>query len=134
MSTTLLDITADGSPLISDGFRVALTSGGAIGISCRVTTGGAALTKADGNPISRLPVLHLTPSNFTDGPTIAATIQEELGGGGSVAIPLEVSAVASDIRYTELSIVAGGPVMYGWLEFFDELSATIGIEVEALEL
>ena len=136
MSTTLLDISADGSPLISDGFRVALTSGGAIGISCRVTTGGAALTRADGNPLTRQPVLHITPSNFTDGPdgTTATDTQAELGGAGSVAIPLERSGTASEVRYTEAAIVASGPVMYGYLEFFEELSATVAIEVEALEL
>ncbi len=91
MSTTLLSTTADGSPLISDGFRVALASGGAIGISCRVTTGGAALTRADGNPLTRQPILHITPSNFVGGAgtgTVAAGTQAEFGGAGSVAIPL----------------------------------------------
>ena len=134
MSTELLSTTADGSPLISDGFRVALTSGGAIGISCRVTTGGAPLTRADGNPLTRQPILHLIPSNFTDGPTSAADIKTQYGGAGAVAIPLELSATASSIRYTELSIVASGPVMYGYLEFFEELSANVTILIEALEL
>ena len=138
MSTTLLSTTADGSPLISDGFRVALTAGGAVGISARITTGGAALTLVGGNPIGAIPLtLILTPSNFTDGAgdgTVAATTQAQFGGAGAVSIPLMVSATASDVRHTEVVTIASGPVMYGFLSFPEQLSADVTIVIEALEL
>lgn len=129
MSTTLLDVSAGSSAGFSNGFRVALTAGGAIGISCRVTTGGADLSA-----FTQTPILHITPSNFTDGPTAEADIRAQLGGAGAVAIPLEVDGTANAVRFTETSLVASGPVMYGYIETPEALSANVGIEVEALEL
>jgi hypothetical protein len=81
--------------------------------------------------------LIITSSNFTDGAgagTVAATTQAQFGGAGSVSIPLEISAVASDVRHTEVVTIAGGPVMYGFLSFPAELSANVTILIEALEL
>ncbi len=130
MSTTLLDsVSAGATAGLSNGFRVALAAGGAVGVSVRVTTGGTDLAAFD-----HAPALHLMSSNFTDGPTAAADINAEVGVSGSVRVPLVVSATADDVRYTELSLVASGPVLYGYIDTPEALSANVTIEVEALEL
>lgn len=129
MSTTLLDVTAGAAAGISDGFRVALTAGGPVGLSIRATTGGADLTSY-AKPLR----LIVGSSNFTDGPTAAADIKAELSGSGVFSIPIEASVTASDVRYTEAAAILSGPVAYGYLVADEALSADLAIEVEALEL
>ena len=131
MSTTLLNsVTAGATAGLSNGFRVDIGGQGAVGISCQVTTGGADLASFGDKPL----ILYVQSSNFTDGPQTPAGIKDDLGGSGMIAIPLEIDTASGGIKYTEDQFVASGPVMYGYLDAREALSADVTILVQALAL